>query len=633
MSEMDYHHIIVTDDTAAGVASSELKPILQKLLTALEIREKYMHRSLQRFPRNTAQILRSVNGQRWTEQEDVQPDFTCYPADMSQALSEEGIPADLPSRLEMRNGILTLLDCAGNLYTPESLRYPDHSEYTEDLKTVLQIISNGPLKTYCNMRLKILNSKFHLHLLVNEKKEFVDLQAASHSDFYNVGKVDTHIHAAACMNQNMLLQFIRKTYKRDSERVVRENGGKKLTLRELFQCLNLNPDNMDIDALNVHADRETFQRFDRFNEKYNPVGANELRILYLKTNNFIRGEYFAALVKEFVVSLDDASNQFAELRLSIYGSGPNEWKDLADWFFDHKVCSPKVRWMIQVPRIYNVFHKLNKVKSFEEMLDNLFRPIFEATLCPQKNKSLHLFLKYVTAFDSVDDESKTDEGFFPQLPLPANWTSKKNPPYSYYQYYMYSNITVLNHLRRERGMNTFLYRPHCGEAGSHTHLVDGFLTADNISHGLRLKKDPALQYLYYLAQIPIAMSPLSNNSLFLEYGQSPFYQLFQSGLVVSLSTDDPLLFHFTKEALIEEYAVAAQFWKLTTCDMCEIARNSVKQSGLSHQEKQTFLGTNYLKDGPEGNDMQRSNVSQIRIAFRFETWNHELKILVQAGKP
>ncbi|GCB76300.1 hypothetical protein scyTo_0020460, partial [Scyliorhinus torazame] len=49
-------------------------------------------------------------------------------------------------------------------------------------------------------------------------------------------------------------------------------------------------------------------------------------------------------------------------------------------------------------------------------------------------------------------------------------------------------------------------------------------------------------------------------------------------------------------------------------------------------EKQNFLGVNYLKDGPEGNDMHRSNVSQIRIAFRFESWNQELKILSQSGK-
>lgn len=54
------------------------------------------------------------------------------------------------------------------------------------------------------------------------------------------------------------------------------------------------------------------------------------------------------------------------------------------------------------------------------------------------------------------------------------------------------------------------------------------------------------------------MSPLSNNALFLDYERNPFPTFFQRGLNVSLSTDDPLQFHFTKEPLIEEYSVAAQ---------------------------------------------------------------------------
>lgn len=49
-------------------------------------------------------------------------------------------------------------------------------------------------------------------------------------------------------------------------------------------------------------------------------------------------------------------------------------------------------------------------------------------------------------------------------------------------------IFLIFNFYRERGMSTFLFRPHCGEAGSITHLVSAFLTADNISHGLLLKK-------------------------------------------------------------------------------------------------------------------------------------------------
>lgn len=55
-----------------------------------------------------------------------------------------------------------------------------------------------------------------------------------------------------------------------------------------------------------------------------------------------------------------------------------------------------------------------------------------------------------------------------------------------------------------------------------------------------------------------ACSPLSNNSLFLDYHKNPFPAFFARGLSVSLSTDDPLQIHLTKEPLVEEYSVAAQ---------------------------------------------------------------------------
>jgi len=42
------------------------------------------------------------------------------------------------------------------------------------------------------------------------------------------------------------------------------------------------------------------------------------------------------------------------------------------------------------------------------------------------------------------------------------------------------------------------------------------------------------------------MSPLGNNSLFLSYHRNPLSEFFARGLLVSLSTDDPLQFHFTK---------------------------------------------------------------------------------------
>lgn len=40
---------------------------------------------------------------------------------------------------------------------------------------------------------------------------------------------------------------------------------------------------------------------------------------------------------------------------------------------------------------------------------------------------------------------------------------------------------------------------------------------------------------------------------------------------------------------MEEYAIAAQVFKLSTCDMCEIAKNSVLQSALSDEVTHTAV--------------------------------------------
>ena len=81
-------------------------------------------------------------------------------------------------------------------------------------------------------------------------------------------------------------------------------------------------------------------------------------------------------------------------------------------------------------------------------------------------------------------------------------------------------------------MNSFAYRPHAGEAGDFDHVAATFLLAQSINHGLTLKQVPVLQYLYYLKQVGISMSPLSNNLLFLEYDRNPFPQFFQRGFLI-----------------------------------------------------------------------------------------------------
>ncbi|XP_056137184.1 AMP deaminase 3b [Lampris incognitus] len=631
----DFQRVTISGDYCAGITVEDYEQAAKSLLKALFIREKYSRLAYHHFPRTAARFLRSSENQTWREEDEILPDICPCPREGEDPYSMEGLPEDLNYELQMKDGIVYVYSNAEALkqQQPHSLPYPDLETFAIDLSHVLAMIADGPTKTYCHRRLNFLASKFYLHEMLNEMAELKELKSVPHRDFYNVRKVDTHIHAAACMNQKHLLRFIQITYKTEADRVVLEKGDQKITLKQVFNKLTMDPYDLTVDSLDVHAGRQTFHRFDKFNSKYNPVGASELREIYLKTDNYIKGEYFARLIKEVAHELEESKYQHAEPRLSIYGRSPDEWENLAKWFIQHKVHSPNMRWMIQVPRIYDIFRSKKLVTNFAKMLENIFLPLFEATVNPQKNKEIHVFLKYLTGFDSVDDESKhSDHMFSYKSPKPEEWTTEDNPPYSYYLFHMYANIMVLNNLRKERGFNTFQFRPHCGEAGSITHLVSAFLTADNISHGLNLKKSPVLQYLYYLAQIPIAMSPLSNNSLFLEYSKNPLREFLHKGLCVSLSTDDPMQFHYTKEALMEEYAIAAQLWKLSTCDVCEIARNSVLQSGLSHQEKKHFLGSNYLQDGPDGNDIRRTNVAQIRMAYRHETLCNELSFLVDAVK-
>ncbi|KAM9753346.1 AMP deaminase 3b isoform 2-T3 [Menidia menidia] len=634
-SNPDFQRVTISGDYCAGITVEDYEVAAKSLLKALVIREKYSRLAYHRFPRTTARFLRSAENEKWKMDDEILPDIWPFPREGEDLYSMEGIPDNWNYELQMKDGIVHVYEDAAALrqQQPLSLPYPDLETFAIDLSHVLAMIADGPTKTYCHRRLNFLASKFYLHEMLNEMAELKELKRVPHRDFYNVRKVDTHIHAAACMNQKHLLKFIKTTYQTEADRVVLEKGNQKLTLKQVFDNLNMDPYDLTVDSLDVHAGRQTFHRFDKFNSKYNPVGASELREIYLKTDNYLNGEYFARLVKEVAKELEESKYQHAEPRLSIYGRSPEEWENLATWFIQHKVHSSNMRWMIQIPRIYDIFRSKKLIPNFAKMLENIFLPLFEATVNPQKHKAVHIFLKYLTGFDSVDDESKhSDHMFSYKSPPPEAWTTDDNPPYTYYLFYMYANVMVLNNLRKERGLNTFQFRPHCGEAGSITHLVTAFLTADNISHGLNLKKSPVLQYLYYLAQVPIAMSPLSNNSLFLQYSKNPLREFLHKGLCVSLSTDDPMQFHYTKEPLMEEYAIAAQLWKLSTCDLCEIARNSVLQSGLSHQEKKHFLGSNYLQDGPEGNDIRRTNVAQIRMAYRYETLCNELCFLVDAVK-
>ncbi|KAJ5307147.1 hypothetical protein N7476_007803 [Penicillium atrosanguineum] len=617
--------------------TSELRAIYRKIKGLLDSRSKYMALSLQRpgdDPRDHA---------AWDEGKEYQPGSVGGPSDvvsekkrkMGEDIGEDFDMAEvqLPGESSYiyrfdRNSVYQVYESEAAADRNEPLvDIPSLRDFYMDLDAVVDVSTDGPTKSFAFKRLSYLEGKFQLYALLNEYQEIADSKKVPHRDFYNVRKVDTHVHHSACMNQKHLLRFIKSKMRKSPDEVVLFRDGKHLTLREVFESINLTAYDLSIDTLDMHAHTDSFHRFDKFNLKYNPVGESRLREIFLKTDNYIKGRYLAEITKEVISDLESSKYQMVEWRISIYGRSMQEWDKLAAWVVDNKLFSPNVRWLIQVPRLYDVYKSSGMMENFEQVITNVFQPLFEVTRDPSSHPKLHIFLQRVVGFDSVDDESKAERRLYRKYPIPREWNTKQNPPYSYWLYFMFANIASLNQWRQRRGFNTFVLRPHCGEAGDPDHLAVGFLCCHSISHGILLRKVPLLQYLYYLNQIGIAMSPLSNNALFLTYDKNPCATFFKRGLNVSLSTDDPLQFAFTKEPLIEEYSVAAQIYKFSAVDMCELAKHSVDQSGFELSLKQRWLGSNCSAHGVAGNNVAKSNVPDIREAFRHETLQAELSLI------
>ena len=593
------------------------KNFCKALVSMLEKRKNYLYK-----------IHTVVSGESWDPKElekcgQAGDYIEASPMSMTPFKVEKKEDSHL--QFKMENGVFIPINEEHSINIPVSA-----SVFYADLHDLSSIMNKAPYHTFAHRRLKLLQEKFSLYQMLNAEKEFLAIKALSHRDFYNVRKVDNHVHHSACMNQKHLLRFIKKRVREEGDQPVIERDGKLLSLKEVFESLGLSPYDLNIDVLDMHAHNTkntTFYRFDKFNQKFNPTGEARLRQIFLKTDNYVKGKFLAGITKEVFEDLANTKYQMAEYRLSIYGKSKSEWSQLASWWYDNKLVSPNVVWMVQIPRLYEIYRKNGMLKNFGEFISNIFEPLFEITRSPNKDPKLVAFLDNVVGFDIVDDESQHERKVSREMPSPEDWNYEKNPAYNYYMYYIYANLYVLNSFRQQRNMSQFSFRPHSGEAGDVDHLAGAFLVANGINHGINLKKSPSLQYLYYLAQVGLSISPLSNNCLFCEYSKNPFPAFFERGLNVALSTDDPLLIHMTKEPLVEEYSIAMQVYKLSTADLSEIARNSVLQSGFPKNLKRHWVGGSKMFE----NNPYQSNVPDVRIQFRKEALNAELEMVYKYG--
>ena len=114
------------------------------------------------------------------------------------------------------------------------------------------------------------------------------------------------------------------------------------------------------------------------------------------------------------------------------------------------------------------------------------------------------------------------------------------------------------------------------------------LKADRIGHGLHAIDDPEL--VRYLAekQIPVEVCITSNllTGCCAAVEEHPIRRLFDAGVLVTLNTDDPDMFHTT---LTNEYQIAQQVFGFSETELRDLAKNSFRASFLPEEKKREML--------------------------------------------
>jgi len=114
------------------------------------------------------------------------------------------------------------------------------------------------------------------------------------------------------------------------------------------------------------------------------------------------------------------------------------------------------------------------------------------------------------------------------------------------------------------------------------------LKAERIGHGLNAWQDRELMAELVERQIPVEICLTSNlqTNCCSRFEDHPLKKYFDAGVMVTLSTDDPAMFH---TSLNREYALAQQVFGFSDEQLREIARNGFEASFLPAEKKVKLL--------------------------------------------
>ena len=181
---------------------------------------------------------------------DIGEDF-----DMADLLPLPGNDESLSFTLDPGSVYQVYPNPKAEMATTPVVKAPTLRDFYKDMDEVQAISSDGPTKSFAYRQLDIIEGKFHLYFLVNSYQETADSKKVPHRDFYNVRKVDTHVHHSACMNQKHLLRFIKSKMKKSPHEIVMFRDNQELTLQQVFESINLTAYDLSIDTLDMHVSR------------------------------------------------------------------------------------------------------------------------------------------------------------------------------------------------------------------------------------------------------------------------------------------------------------------------------------------------------------------------------------------
>ncbi len=135
-------------------------------------------------------------------------------------------------------------------------------------------------------------------------------------------------------------------------------------------------------------------------------------------------------------------------------------------------------------------------------------------------------------------------------------------------------------------------KAHAGEfmPASYVDWVLDHLKVTRIEHGVRSIESPALVQRLISEGITLDVCPISNLKLAVQgiptMREHPIRRLFDAGVKVTISTDDP---YFFGNRLEEEYFALHQDLAFTRTELVQVARNGIEVALLDPAEKKTIL--------------------------------------------